>query len=887
MRSFTIRRTACAAACAVLLAAAGAAVGQAAAGTKAPPARRVFAHYMACLSNGVDFARQEIELAQRHGIDGFALNCLNWGRIDPKTGRMELKGHGKGAADVYEAARQLDSGFKLFVSADVNGDLSPLPQSLLDMVERFGKHPNQFQHDGKVVLSAWAGGPETYAEGCRLIREKGWKVHFVPFVSTRRYPMSWSFENLLRLFRGHDHMDGWFHFACDGQVNDILRINAMGRRVTQYLGKTYMAGVCPAYNSPNLRDFRGMSGYAAMWRALIRDGADWVEIVTWNDYNEDSNLMPYRWKEGWERQYFNRDESFLDVTAYYAAQFKTGRPPAITQDKVFFVYRNRPKRLTRAWDPKTKQWVDITRVKFPCDQIHDDVGDFVYVTTFLTAPASVSVRVGGTGRTFSMPAGISHAELPLVAGVPRVSLHRGGKVLARVIGRKLIVDKATKRNSPYGYHLLNRTWANGVAVGPARRIEAESGKLLGGAEIVHGAPVSAVQNREEDGSGFAVPVKGLATATYNVRITYSNPAPTEARLTLTADGPPRAAKRYPYYIPAFLPPTGEGRFATVSFFWSLYEKTTKLELLWRAGTHYDKVARQRPLFDDHGRVLVDAIELVKVEPVRPAKPRESALPEMVFLPGGSFVMGSRGAEADEAPPHKVKVSPFALGTFEVTNEEFERFDPSHRPCRDGYSWRDREPVIYVSWVDGARYCNWLSGRAGLGRAYDEKTWALDANADGFRLPTEAQWEYAASGRGEGRKYPWGNERPAPGRHGNFAGPRVLRVDDRLRGVVAAGTAVVGSYPAGASRDGVMDLAGNVGEWCGDFFAPYAAADATDPLERGKANYRSIRGGSWGYYGLSQRCADREFNNPGYGGYVYIGLRVALPEAGWKKLRTRP
>ena len=859
----------------------------AAEGPNPRPKRLVFAHYMACLSSGVDFAKQEIELARRHGIDGFALNCLNWGKLDAKTGRMSLVGHGKGAADVYEAARQLGGGFKLFVSADVNGNLNPLDRSMLDMVERFGKHPNQLKHAGKVVLSAWAGTPETYAPGIRLLREKGHKVHFVPFVSNRRHTMSWSFENLLRVFRGHDHLDGWFFFACDGQVNDILRVNAMARRVTLLRGKTYMAGVCPAYNSPNLRDFRGMSGYAAQWAGVIRDGADWVEIVTWNDYNEDSNLMPYRFKNGWERQYYDRDECFLDVTAYYAAWFRSGRRPRITQDKVYFVYRNRSKRLTRAWDAKTSRWVDITRINWPCDQIHDDVGDFVYVTTFLTAPAELAVRVAGRAKTFSMPAGVAHAELPFAAGVPRVTLQRAGKVLARVRGRKLIVDKATKRNSPYGYHLLNRTWTNGVAVGPVRRFEAESGKLFGGAEVVRSSAVKAVRNAELDGSGFTLPVKGLATATYNVRIVYSNPSADEARLTLTADGPDRGPKDYPYYIPAFLPPTSQGSFATASFFWSLYDKTTFLKLSFEAGTHYDKAAEAQPLFDDHGRVLIDAIELVRVEPVEVPTPRKSLLPEMVPIPGGEFAMGSAGGEPDEAPPHPVKLSPFALGRTEVTNEQFERFDPSHRRWRDGYSWRDREPVIYVSWRDGAKYCNWLSQQAGLTPVYDEKTWALAAGADGYRLPSEAQWEYAATGRGQGRKYPWGNEAPVPGRHGHFAPAGVLRVNDRLRGVVGAGAMVVGSYPAGASRDGVMDMAGNVCEWCTDWFNPYEAKPQTDPTGGPKANYRSIRGGSWGYYGLSQRCTDREFNNPGYPGYIYVGLRVALPEAGWNKVRTSP
>ncbi len=857
-------------------------------GRPVPHEPMVFAHYMACLSNGVEFAREEIELAGRHGIDGFALNCLNWGRPDPESGKIKLIGHGKGAADIYEAARQLGGDFKLFVSADVNGNLNPLDRNMLDMVERFANHPNQFRHDGKVVLSAWAGGPATYAAGCRLLAEKGHRVHFVPFVSNRRHVMAWSFQNLLRLLAGQDHVDGWFFFACDGLVNDIIAVNAVGRHVTQHLGKTYMAGVAPAYNSPNLRDFRGLAGYLAMWEGLIRDGADWVEIVTWNDYNEDSNLMAYRWKEGWEKQYFDRDESYLHATSYAARWFKARRRPSIPQDMVFFIHRTRSRRTTRAWHPVEKRWINITRVKWPYDQIHDDVGDFVYLTTFLTAPADLAVRLDGRERTFSMPAGVAHAEVPLAPGVPQVTLRRDGKTLAAVAGRKLIIDRPTKRDSAYGYHLLNRTWANAAAVGPVRRFEAESGKLTGGAGTVRAGGRAAVRNEEAEGSGFSLDLAGaeLPTATYNVRIVYSNPSAEEARLTLLADGPPRREKGYPHYIPAFLPPTGEGEFATTSFLWSLYETTTHLDCVWQAGRHHSSKAEAHPLYDDHGRVLIDAIELVRVLPFETPAPARPDVPEMVAIPGGSFTMGRAGGEPDEAPPHKVTISPFAIARHEVTNEQFERFKPEHRQFRDGFSWRDREPVIYVSWRDAAGYCNYLSRRAGLTPAYDEKTWARDAGADGYRLPTEAEWEYVASGRGEGRKWPWGDEPPRPGVHGNFTGPGVLTVDPQPRSAPCGGTAAVGSYPAGAARDGVLDLAGNVAEWCSDWFVPYVSEAATDPHADTKANHRCIRGGSWGYYGLSQRCTDREFNNPAYGGYIYVGFRVALPQSGHRKVRGR-
>jgi formylglycine-generating enzyme required for sulfatase activity len=96
---------------------------------------------------------------------------------------------------------------------------------------------------------------------------------------------------------------------------------------------------------------------------------------------------------------------------------------------------------------------------------------------------------------------------------------------------------------------------------------------------------------------------------------------------------------------------------------------------------------------------------------------------------------------------------------------------------------------------------------------------------------------------------------------------------------SGGTVAVGSYPLGASRDGILDMAGNVAQWCSDYYHPYAPEAQTDPCNQEPSNYRVIRGGSFGYYAHSQRATDREFNSPVYPGHIYYGLRVALPGSG--------
>jgi formylglycine-generating enzyme required for sulfatase activity len=127
----------------------------------------------------------------------------------------------------------------------------------------------------------------------------------------------------------------------------------------------------------------------------------------------------------------------------------------------------------------------------------------------------------------------------------------------------------------------------------------------------------------------------------------------------------------------------------------------------------------------------------------------------------------------------------------------------------------------------------------------------------------------------------------PGNNHFWPGPDPFVPNANLPSDPGGGVMVVGSYPSGASRDGVMDLAGNVCEWVNDWLQPYTVEAKTDPHVWDRPSpYRAIRGSSWGYYGRSLRVTDREFNHPVYGGYIYIGFRVALPEAGLRKLAEK-
>lgn len=206
--------------------------------------------------------------------------------------------------------------------------------------------------------------------------------------------------------------------------------------------------------------------------------------------------------------------------------------------------------------------------------------------------------------------------------------------------------------------------------------------------------------------------------------------------------------------------------------------------------------------------------------------------EMAYLPGGEFTMGSDQGNPDEAPAHKVKLTGFLMDKVEVTQEMFAKVqlpNPSH------WNEQPKKPVERIRWRDAKQYCNERSALEGLKPCYDEKTadWDCDFSANGYRLPTEAEWEYACKA-GTDAAYDFGQP-------------------DKLRQFAWFGEnaseqthAVEQKKP---NRWGIYDLYGNVSEWCEDVYSPTyykesAAVDPAGPPSPGKDVKRVMRGGSW-------------------------------------------
>jgi formylglycine-generating enzyme required for sulfatase activity len=200
--------------------------------------------------------------------------------------------------------------------------------------------------------------------------------------------------------------------------------------------------------------------------------------------------------------------------------------------------------------------------------------------------------------------------------------------------------------------------------------------------------------------------------------------------------------------------------------------------------------------------------------------RVAAAVNRIKLEGGELRASSPG---DDGSGRTVLVAPFYLQKHEVTNGEYRRFDAKHDPTAP-----ESHPVVRVSWYDAMAYAAWLGGT----------------------LPTEAEWEFAARGRG-GRTYPWGDERPTRAR---------ANYDQAASSVGGApGTAPVGSFPEGATPEEIHDLAGNVWEWCRD----------------GQSNARFLKGGSFFNGERYLAAATRNTLHPEGSGSV-VGFRVAWP-----------
>ncbi len=230
----------------------------------------------------------------------------------------------------------------------------------------------------------------------------------------------------------------------------------------------------------------------------------------------------------------------------------------------------------------------------------------------------------------------------------------------------------------------------------------------------------------------------------------------------------------------------------------------------------------------------------------------------VLVEAGTFRMGSTDGAGDEKPVHSVTVSrPFLMSKYEVTQRQWRKVMGTSPSRFKG----DNLPVELISWYDAIEYCNALSRKEGLSPCYSESGESIrcDFSANGYRLPTEAEWEYAARGgnRSRGYTYSGSNNAGGVGWSVNNSGGKTHEVGKKS-----------------PNELGIYDMSGNVWEWCWDRYGQYGSSSQSDPSGPSRGFSRVRRGGSWGSFAGGLRSANR-YGTPSVGsqgGSYRLGFR---------------
>ncbi len=237
--------------------------------------------------------------------------------------------------------------------------------------------------------------------------------------------------------------------------------------------------------------------------------------------------------------------------------------------------------------------------------------------------------------------------------------------------------------------------------------------------------------------------------------------------------------------------------------------------------------------------------------------------EFVLVKGGCYQMGDSVGDGDpnERPVHEACVNDFSIGKFEVTNGQYKKFRPQHNSGDSQGSTlnNDNQPVVNVSWEDAVAFAKWVSQKSG----------------HSYRLPTEAEWEYAARAGSNKSRY-WGNSLDDACKHANVADITAKKQWAQWTTIPCddgyAVSAPVGSFKPNSY--GLNDMLGNAWEWCEDIYnsEAYTKLPKNNPVFNGSGEYRVMRGGGWSNGPLGIRSSHRVGLSPNFGHHA-LGFRL--------------
>jgi formylglycine-generating enzyme len=242
---------------------------------------------------------------------------------------------------------------------------------------------------------------------------------------------------------------------------------------------------------------------------------------------------------------------------------------------------------------------------------------------------------------------------------------------------------------------------------------------------------------------------------------------------------------------------------------------------------------------------------------------------MVRVEGGTYKMGSKDsdktADNDEQKEHDVTIKTFEISKFEVTVWEWKQYTKTNKlkmPLKPEWGWQDNYPINGITWEEAISYCNWLSKKEKLQPVYSKQgpNYVCNFKANGYRLPTEAEWEFAAKGgiKSKGYKFSGGNNANEVAWHKAISKNSPHTVGTKL-----------------PNELGIYDMSGNVWEWCWDWYNKdyYKIEKGDNPKGPEMGERRTVRGGSWDSQVNYLRPANR-ISTPPNKTHEFYGFRVA-------------
>lgn len=361
----------------------------------------------------VENLKKEVRLALSRGITGFTFDILSMGDITP----------GSFLPNMLEAASEVDPRFAIVLMPDM-ASFGPDVEAVINIAKSLYNNQGLFRlPDKRLVIApflAEAVAPEAWESMKTELTKHHIKIAFLPTFLNPKY---------ISRYRSVGDGFGTFGTPLPSQGAAIKA----GIRESHELGKGFMAGISGQGYRPKEYRFwesEGSLAYRNSWLGAIEGGADWVQLTTWNDFSESTQIIPYTDGSG------SVGTGYFNLTGFYAAWFLTGQRPTITHDVLYYFYR---RHSTGVPAPKAGEQSRSAHFWQPGK-------DNVELVGFLKEPGILSISVGGKIDRKSVGSGVQSFSVPLASGRPRFSLQRSGGTVISFEGTPEIVSEA-----PGGY----------------------------------------------------------------------------------------------------------------------------------------------------------------------------------------------------------------------------------------------------------------------------------------------------------------------------------------------------------------------------------------------------------------------------------------------------